>query len=137
MELLHEGEFWVAVGFVLVILLLVWKGAPGMIARMLDARAAAIDAELEEARRLNAEAAALLNTLHSDFDFWVERIDIDQDPAIREKLNDHIPVVTINGGNRVSEPVTEEKLRRAFKKALKAELSDIETSAEDVTAVPA
>jgi len=61
MELLHEGEFWVAVGFVLVILLLVWKGAPGMIARMLDARAAAIDAELEEARRLNAEAAALLN----------------------------------------------------------------------------
>jgi len=50
-----------AVGFVLVILLLVWKGAPGMIARMLDARAAAIDAELEEARRLNAEAAALLN----------------------------------------------------------------------------
>ena len=61
MELLHEGEFWVAVGFVLVILLLVWKGAPGMIAKMLDARAAAIDAELEEARRLNAEAAALLN----------------------------------------------------------------------------
>jgi F-type H+-transporting ATPase subunit b len=61
MELLHEGEFWVAVGFVLVIVLLVWKGAPGMIARMLDARAAAIDAELEEARRLNAEAAALLN----------------------------------------------------------------------------
>ena len=61
MELLHEGEFWVAVGFVLVILLLVWKGAPGMIAKMLDARAAAIDAELEEARRLNEEAAALLN----------------------------------------------------------------------------
>jgi F-type H+-transporting ATPase subunit b len=61
MDLLHEGEFWVAVGFVLVIVLLVWKGAPGMIARMLDARAAAIDAELEEARRLNAEAAALLN----------------------------------------------------------------------------
>jgi F-type H+-transporting ATPase subunit b len=60
MELLHEAEFWVAVGFVLVILLLVWKGAPGMIARMLDARAAAIAAELEEARRLNAEAAALL-----------------------------------------------------------------------------
>jgi F-type H+-transporting ATPase subunit b len=60
MELLHEAEFWVAVGFVLVIALLVWKGVPAMVGKMLDARAAAIDAELEEARRLNAEAAALL-----------------------------------------------------------------------------
>jgi F-type H+-transporting ATPase subunit b len=60
MELLHEAEFWVAVGFVLVIALLVWKGAPGIVAKMLDARAAAIAAELEEAKRLNAEAAALL-----------------------------------------------------------------------------
>lgn len=61
MELLHEGEFWVAVGFVLVIALLVWKRAPAMAAKFLDARAAAIAAELDEARRLNAEAAALLN----------------------------------------------------------------------------
>ena len=67
------------------------------------------------------DAAKVLNTLHPDFDFWVERVDIDQDPAIKEKLNDHIPVVTINGGNRVSEPVNEEKLRRALKRALKAE----------------
>ena len=31
MEMLHEPEFWVAVGFVLVIALLVWKGVPGMV----------------------------------------------------------------------------------------------------------
>lgn len=67
------------------------------------------------------DAAHVLNTLHGDFDFWVERINIDEDLPIREKLNDHIPVVTINGGNRVQEPVTEERLRRAFKRALKAE----------------
>jgi F-type H+-transporting ATPase subunit b len=64
MELLHElaseGEVWVAVGFVLVIALLLWKGVPGMIGRMLDQRSAAITAELDEARRLSAEAAALL-----------------------------------------------------------------------------
>ncbi len=70
------------------------------------------------------DAAHLLNLLHSDFDFWVERINIDEDLPIREKLNDHIPVVTINGGNRVQEPVTEERLRRAFKRALKAEQND-------------
>ena len=67
------------------------------------------------------DAAKLLNSLHNDFDFWVERVDIDQDLAIREKLNDHIPVVTINGGSRVSEPVSEEKLRRAFKRIIKSE----------------
>ena len=60
MEMLHEPEFWVAVGFVLVIALLVWKGVPGMVAKMLDQRAAVIAAELDEARRLRAEAAALL-----------------------------------------------------------------------------
>ena len=59
-ELLHEPEFWVAVGFVLVIALLVWKGVPGLIGKMLDQRAAVISAELEEAKRLRVEAAALL-----------------------------------------------------------------------------
>ena len=60
MELLKEPAFWVAVGFVLVIALLVWKGVPGMVAKLLDQRAAVISAELDEAKRLRAEAAALL-----------------------------------------------------------------------------
>lgn len=60
MEMLHEPEFWVAVGFVLVIALLVAKGVPGMVGKMLDQRATAISAELDEVRRLSAEAAALL-----------------------------------------------------------------------------
>jgi len=60
MELLHDPETWVAVGFVLVIALLVWKGVPGMVGKMLDQRAAVISAELDEARKLRAEAAALL-----------------------------------------------------------------------------
>jgi F-type H+-transporting ATPase subunit b len=60
MEMLKEPEFWVAIGFVLVIALLIWKGVPGMIGKMLDQRAAVIAAELEEAKRLRAEAAALL-----------------------------------------------------------------------------
>jgi F-type H+-transporting ATPase subunit b len=59
-EMLHEPEFWVAVGFVLVIALLVWKGVPAMVGKMLDQRSAAIAAELDEAKRLSAEAAALL-----------------------------------------------------------------------------
>jgi F-type H+-transporting ATPase subunit b len=60
MEMLKDPEFWVAVGFVLVIALLVWKGVPGMVGKMLDQRAAVIAAELDEAKRLRAEATALL-----------------------------------------------------------------------------
>jgi F-type H+-transporting ATPase subunit b len=56
----QNPEFWVGVGFVLVILLLVWKGAPKMIGTILDQRAAVIAAELNEARRLREEAIALL-----------------------------------------------------------------------------
>ena len=60
MELLRDPEFWIAVGFVMVIALLMWKGVPAMVGKMLDQRAAIISAELDEARRLRAEAAALL-----------------------------------------------------------------------------
>jgi len=59
-EILNEGETWVALGFVLVLALLWWKGVPGMVAKMLDQRAAIISAELDEAKKLRAEAAALL-----------------------------------------------------------------------------
>ena len=78
---------------------------------------------------LCADAAQMLSGLHGDFDFWVEKIDIDEDPAIIEKLEDHIPVVTFNGANRVQDPVSEEKLRRAFKKALAVEEKDHEKAA--------
>jgi len=40
MELLHEAEFWVAVGFVLVIVLLVFAAVLGVIAAILPARRA-------------------------------------------------------------------------------------------------
>jgi F-type H+-transporting ATPase subunit b len=65
MEMLREPEFWVGVGFVLVIVLLVWRGAPAMIAKWLDSRAAVIAAELAEARRLREEAARLLADYHA------------------------------------------------------------------------
>jgi len=62
MEMFHldNPEFWVLVGFVMVVALLLWKGVPGMVGKMLDQRAAVIAAELEEVKRLRTEAAALL-----------------------------------------------------------------------------
>jgi F-type H+-transporting ATPase subunit b len=59
-ELLLEPELWVGVGFVMVVALLIYVGAPKLVGGMLDARSAAIKAELDEARRLREEAQALL-----------------------------------------------------------------------------
>jgi F-type H+-transporting ATPase subunit b len=60
MDFLHSPETWVALGFVLVIGVLLYAGAPKMIAGLLDARAATIKGELDEAKRLRAEAAQVL-----------------------------------------------------------------------------
>jgi F-type H+-transporting ATPase subunit b len=60
MTMLLEPEFWVAVGFAIVIAILLWQRVPRTVATMLDARAGAISKELDEARRLRDEAAALL-----------------------------------------------------------------------------
>jgi F-type H+-transporting ATPase subunit b len=57
---MEDPTFWVAVGTVLFIGLVVYMRAPQMIAKLLDDRAAAIKAELAEAKRLREEAEALL-----------------------------------------------------------------------------
>ncbi|HJW41972.1 MAG TPA: ATP F0F1 synthase subunit B [Rhizomicrobium sp.] len=63
MELLSNPELWVGVGFVVVIGILLRVGVPKMVAGLLDARAAGIKAELDEARRLREEAEGLLANL--------------------------------------------------------------------------
>jgi F-type H+-transporting ATPase subunit b len=62
MEWLKNPEFWVAVGFVAVIGIVLWRRVPRTVAVMLDARAAAIKAELDEAKRLREDAAKLLES---------------------------------------------------------------------------
>lgn len=58
--MLTEAETWVAVAFI-AFLAIVWKvGGFGSLTTGLDARAKRIQAELDEARRLREEAAAML-----------------------------------------------------------------------------
>jgi F-type H+-transporting ATPase subunit b len=52
-------EFWVAVAFVILVGLVVWKGSKPILAA-LDARAGRIRAQIEEARSLRAEAERAL-----------------------------------------------------------------------------
>ena len=58
-ELLHDAEFWMLVAAV-VFVVAVWRPASRMITGGLDARAARIRAELDEARRLREEAERVL-----------------------------------------------------------------------------
>jgi F-type H+-transporting ATPase subunit b len=59
-SLLATPEFWVAVAFVIFVVGLGYLGVHHQIAKALDDRAARIKAELDEARKLKDEAAALL-----------------------------------------------------------------------------
>jgi F-type H+-transporting ATPase subunit b len=58
--MLEEAEFWVAICFVIMLAIFAYVGAHKKVAEALDARQARIKSELDEARRLKEEAAALL-----------------------------------------------------------------------------
>jgi F-type H+-transporting ATPase subunit b len=55
-----EAEFWVALAFLVFLGIMGYIGVHRMLAKTLDDRAARIKAELDEARKLREEAAALL-----------------------------------------------------------------------------
>lgn len=59
-EFLRNPETWVGAGFLIVVIGFIWLRVPVMVTKALDARAAAIAAELDEARRLREEAEAVL-----------------------------------------------------------------------------
>jgi F-type H+-transporting ATPase subunit b len=60
MDLFGNPEFWVGVGIMIFLGLLLWQKVPGLIAKSLDERAAGIAKELAEATRLREEAEVLL-----------------------------------------------------------------------------
>lgn len=59
-NVLQTPEFWVAVAFVIFCGIIVYVGAHKKVIAALDQRSARIKAELDDARRLRDEAAALL-----------------------------------------------------------------------------
>ena len=61
----HDPKFWVAISFVLFVLL-AGRTAWNAITKMLDARTARIRSELDEAVRLRAEAEAMMAQAQTD-----------------------------------------------------------------------
>lgn len=62
-EFFLDAEAWVLVGLIIFFAGLIWAKVPAMAAKALDARGAAIQAELDEALRLRQEAQALLASI--------------------------------------------------------------------------
>jgi F-type H+-transporting ATPase subunit b len=60
MEFIYEPEFWVAISFFIFVGGMLYLGVHKKIASALDARAATIAKELEEAKRLREEAEKVL-----------------------------------------------------------------------------
>ena len=71
----REPETWVAVAFVLFVILLLYLKVPAMVAKMLDERAATIAKDLAEARKLREEAQALLAS------YQKKRVEAEKDAA--------------------------------------------------------
>ncbi len=70
-----DATFWATVGLFLFLALVVYLGVPKMVARSLDQRADRIRNDIEEARRLRAEAEQLLK------DYQQKRIEAEQEAA--------------------------------------------------------
>lgn len=60
MEFIYEAEFWVAVSFLLFVGTLLYLGVHKKLTSVLDARAARIAKDLDEAERLRVEAEKVL-----------------------------------------------------------------------------
>jgi F-type H+-transporting ATPase subunit b len=63
---LANPELWVAAGLFLFLGICVFVGVPKLVADQLDAKAARIQSELDEAARLRAEAEALLAQIRAE-----------------------------------------------------------------------
>lgn len=61
MEMLYEPEVWVAIAFVVLLIVFGYLGAYKKVLTALDHRAERIKSELDDARRLKEEAAKLLS----------------------------------------------------------------------------
>ena len=72
--------------------------------------------------------ADLLQSLNGEFPHHLRTINIDDDPVLRQKWNCHIPVIFIDGSNRVALRITEERVRRAFSRAAETREASSHTS---------
>ncbi|MBK9083483.1 MAG: ATP F0F1 synthase subunit B [Rhizobiales bacterium] len=125
------AEFWVLVGFVGFVLVLLWVGAPGMITKALDARIDKVKTELAEAERLRQEAADVLA------DYKRKAVEAEKDAAaIVEQAKAEAAMIAKEAESRMQEFVAR-RTKQAEQKISMAEAqatSEVRAAAADAAA---
>ena len=132
-HLLGSPEFWVAIAFVLFIIVL-FKAAWGKIAASLDARAERIKAEIDEARRLREEALALLGTYQRK-----QREALAEADEIVASARDEATRLKAEAAKTLADTITR-RTQQALDKIARAEaqaLQDVRNTAADVAVAAA
>ncbi len=132
--MLRQPETWVAVAFILFVILMIYLKVPAMVAKMLDERSAKIAAELSEARKLRLEAQALLDS------YKTKRAEAETDAAnIVTQAKREAEAYAIEARKKLSETL-ERRTRQAEQKIAQAEaqaIKDVRTIATDMAVAAA
>jgi F-type H+-transporting ATPase subunit b len=127
--MLHQPETWVAVAFVLFVLLMVYLKVPAKVAAMLDARAATIAKELAEAKRLREEAQALLA------EYQKKRVDAEKSAeGIVAQARREAEAFAVETRRKLGETI-ERRTRQAEQKITQAEaqaIKEVRATATDI-----
>jgi len=128
---LYEAEFWVAVAFVLFIVLIWRAGAHRSVLSSLDSRRDRIKNELDEARRLKEEAQGLLDQYKAK-----QREAEREAAAILEQARSEANELAAEGKRRLEEFVAR-RTKQAETKIAQAEaqaLADVRAAAAEAAA---
>ena len=127
--MLREPETWVAVAFLLFVILMLYLKVPAMAAKMLDERSAKIAKDLAEARTLREEAQALLAS------YQKQRAEAERDAsAIVEQARTEAATYTTESHRKLAETL-ERRTRQAEQKIAQAEataIKEVRTIAADI-----
>lgn len=131
---LANPELWVAVGLVLFFVIVVVAKVPALIAGALDAKAAKIQGDLDEAARLRAEAEAMLAQIRK------EKAEAEQQAkAMLEAAEEEAVRLQAEAETRLAESITrrEQLAERRIAQAEAQATAEVKAAAAEQAAVAA
>ncbi len=129
MDATSLATFWATVALVLFLGLIVYLKVPGMVSKSLDARAAKIRQDLDEARRLREEAQALLA------EFQEKRRAAEKEAADIVTAAKHEAAVLLSEAHKKTEDYVARRTALAEQKIAQAEreaVNEVRSSAVDI-----
>jgi F-type H+-transporting ATPase subunit b len=131
---LANAELWVAVGLILFFVIVVVAKVPALVAGMLDAKAAKIQSDLDEAARLRSEAEAMLAQIRK------EKTDAEvQAKAMLQAAEEEAARLEVEAEERLAESIArrEQLAERRIAQAEAQATAEVKAAAADQAAAAA